>query len=291
MLKFLKTDIDDNNMRSNAATSRCETGYLPGADNCVMKIKSITTDSGVVSYRICEKNSDLSLVFIHGAVGDSRLFRNQLRHFGKDYRTLAIDLPGHGRSEMKGLPSIEDFTLSINRVLQEENIGSYILLGHSMGGGICLELYGSESINPRAMVLISTAPVLPVSRDLIEILDSDDMNSLAEMLVRQVFTKKVDILTGFARKVYAEMGVSTIKNDISICQEMDYKKVLGRISVPVLLVANRGDNIVPYMNTASMMDTIPDSRLVIYDEDGHVPFFENDKTFNKTLDEFIGFIN
>src|SRR4030042_2397131 len=96
---------------------------------------------GTLSYR---KNGDFpgtALIFIHGAGGVSRLFRYQLRHFGARYKTIAVDLPGHGHSNTGMPPALDDFIRAIEDIMKEEAISSCVLVGNSMGGGECLEAF------------------------------------------------------------------------------------------------------------------------------------------------------
>jgi len=163
-------------------------------------------------------------------------------------------------------------------------------VGHSMGGGVCLEAYRRGLKGLAGMVLVSTSPVLPIAPALVDILERDDMDALADLIVGAVFSRKVDILTGFARKGLAEMDRGVIRGDVDICREMDYSAMLNEIDLPVLVVANRGDLVIPYDSTAAISEKIRNARLVAFDDDGHVPFFENPRDFNAAVDEFLSSI-
>ncbi|OHD63829.1 MAG: hypothetical protein A2176_11960 [Spirochaetes bacterium RBG_13_51_14] len=242
---------------------------------------------GTLSYR---KNGDFpgtALIFIHGAVGDSRLYRYQLRHFGARYKTITVDLPGHGHSNTGALPALDDFIRAIEDIMREEAISSCVLIGHSMGGGVCLEAFKQGLRGLAGMVLVSTSPVLPVSPILVDILERDDMDALAELIVGGVFSKKVDLLIGFAKKGLAEMNRDMIKNDVEICKLMDYSSTLAAVDVPVLVVANRGDMIISSDLAASLGNGLRNARIVLFDDDGHVPFFENPHAFNGAVDAFL----
>ena len=94
---------------------------------------------GTLAYRKSGDFPGTALILIHGAVGDSRLFRFQLRHMGDRRTTIALDLPGHGNSRGDGIPTLDDFIDAIEDLRDGEGIGSFVLAGHSMGGGVCLE--------------------------------------------------------------------------------------------------------------------------------------------------------
>ena len=242
---------------------------------------------GTVSYRKSGDFPGRAIILIHGAVGDSRLFRYQLRHFGARCKTIAVDLPGHGPSFNGAEHTLDDFIDAIEDVMKIENIPSCILVGHSMGGGVCLEAYRRGLRGLAGMVLVSTSPVLPVSPALVDILKRDDMDALAEMIVGAVFSRKTELLIGFAKKGLYEMSRTVIRNDVDICLRMDYTGILGGIRIPVLAVANGGDTVISSELTASLAEGIPGSRFVKFDHPGHVPFFEYAAAFNEAVDAFL----
>ncbi len=249
--------------------------------------RTLETEWGSFFYRTSGSGEDVGLIFIHGALGDSRLFRHQLRHFGQRFRTLAPDLPGHSRSMCDGLPTMDRFIDSIMLMCAHEGIGKVILVGHSMGGGIAFELYARGLLDIAAMVFVSTAPVLPIPGELRMMIEQNDAGRFSDILVRSVFSKKTGLLVELARKGAADLNMAMIRNDMDICGDMDYTGLLPGIDVPVLLVANRGDRVVTWENTSAMASSIPDSRVILFDHEGHVPFFEYGEDFNATLDSFF----
>jgi 3-oxoadipate enol-lactonase len=240
-----------------------------------------------LSYRKTGDFPGTAIILIHGAVGDSRLFRFQLKHFGARYKAIAVDLPGHGHSFTGRVPTLDDFINAIEDIAREEGISSFVLIGHSMGGGVCLEACRQRLRGLAGIVLVSTSSVLPVSPALVDILVRDDMDALAELIVGAVFSKKVDLLVGLAKKGLHEMNRDIIKADVEICKRMDYANILEEIDVPVLVIANRRDLVISSGLSSSLAAGIKNSRLVLFDHDGHVPFFENPDSFNAAVDEFL----
>lgn len=252
--------------------------------------KHLITESarwGTLAYRKSGDFPGTALILIHGAVGDSRLFRYQLRHMGARRKTIALDLPGHGHSLGAGIPTLDDFIHAIEDLRDGEGIESFVLAGHSMGGGVCLEAARRKIRGLAGLVLVSTSPVLPVSRDLVQILERDDMDALAGLIVGAVFSRRTDLLVGFARQGLQEMNREIIRGDVEICMGMDYSGDLEGIDLPVLAIANSGDAVIPPDLTARFGDGIPGARLLIFDDNGHVPFFENPRIFNQAVDDFL----
>jgi len=74
-----------------------------------------------------------ALVFIHGWACSVQMWRQSLREF-PEYRVVAVDLPGHGRSDKpRTRYSMEYFARGIEAVLRDARIEAAVLVGHSMG--------------------------------------------------------------------------------------------------------------------------------------------------------------
>jgi len=99
-----------------------------------------------------------ALVFVHGWCCDTRYFAPQFDHFKSDHRVLSIDLRGHGQSG-PGVISIEHFADDVAAVAQAAGVERPIIVGHSMGGLIALELASRHADLATALVLVDPAPV------------------------------------------------------------------------------------------------------------------------------------
>ena len=99
-----------------------------------------------------------SVVFLHGAGLDHSWFALQSRYFGYHGRNvLALDLPGHGRSEGPPLASIEGLAEWVMRVLDGAGIAKASLVGHSMGSLAALECAARHPQRVERIALIGTA--------------------------------------------------------------------------------------------------------------------------------------
>jgi pimeloyl-ACP methyl ester carboxylesterase len=239
-----------------------------------------------IFYRVNGVENGLPIIFVHGLAGDSRFFHNQLRFFGNSYRTIAIDLPGHGRSSCISEQSIDVYTRSIETVIKKEKIDKYILAGHSMGGVICIENYLKNKEKVKAMILISTSSYLPVSKSLIDTSINDFEKFFSKMLPR-IFHKKAGIFILAAQKNINDDVKRIITGDLQLCSGLNYTERLNDIDAPVLLVANKFDRMVPSYLTEDMQWKIRNSKIKVFNNEGHVPFFENSDEFNSTMSEFI----
>ncbi len=251
-----------------------------------LELNYIKEDGVDVFYRINGVENKPAIIFIHGLAGDSRFFHNQLKYFGNSYKTVAIDLPGHGRSSFVSGQTIEIYNRSIEAVLKKENITSYILAGHSMGGVICIENYLRHKDKIKAMILVSTSSTIPVSKTLIDA-SINDFDKFFNKMLPRIFHKKAGIFILAAQKNITKDQKRIITGDLRLCSDIKYTDKLDEITVPVLLIANKFDRMIPSYMTEDMKWKIKDSKLVVFNDEGHVPFFENSTEFNEEVKTFI----
>lgn len=252
-----------------------------------MRIKTVNHKGHPVSYHIADLVSTTALVFIHGAGGDSKLFHYQLAAFGKERKIIAPDLPGHGRSQCDYLPSLEDYAAAIEEICGKEGITDIIPVGHSMGGPVALELFRRGKISIRGFVFISTGAVLPVSPVVFDLIERD-FNSFCEFLVRFTYGKSTpDQIKNLSLKELRSTGRNVIENDFRICSRADGRNLLPSIKVPVLVMVNKDDKMVPPGTAGELNEGIAGSRMIVLPGDGHVPQLDNHEHVNSIIREFL----
>lgn len=122
--------------------------------------KKIEIDGCAISYLETDNQSERIIFFFHGNSNSAELWQFQLNNLlWKDYKMIAFDLPGHGKSDSP--PSNEDFNVlwmgkvfaqCVNQLAENR---PYILCGLSLGGNIISEMF-PFGINPQGIILISS---------------------------------------------------------------------------------------------------------------------------------------
>ncbi len=110
-------------------------------------IKAQTEDSALSTLskrKQCFRSHEISqtdscnLVCLHGFLESSSMWN--VLDLNNYARLILIDLPGHGKSNLEGIDSMQSMAEMVKAVIDKEDIGSYDVLGHSMGGYVALEL-------------------------------------------------------------------------------------------------------------------------------------------------------
>jgi pimeloyl-ACP methyl ester carboxylesterase len=86
------------------------------------------------------------VVFVHSLAGNSSQWTAQLAHLRERRRAVAIDLRGHGESDpaADGDYSLDAMALDVAAVVDHLEIPRFVLVGHSMGGGVIAKYAGSH---------------------------------------------------------------------------------------------------------------------------------------------------
>ncbi len=81
-----------------------------------------------------------TLVFVHGWCCDRSYWQPQVEYLSQQYRVVAIDLAGHGESGLNREKwTMQAFATDVVAVLEQLDVATAVLIGHSMGGPIVLE--------------------------------------------------------------------------------------------------------------------------------------------------------
>ena len=88
-----------------------------------------------------EQGSGDPLVLLHGGAVDSRFFEHNVGPLSKQFRVVATDLWGHGRTaDREGPFSLESFSTDVAALIEAVAGGSAHVLGHSIGAAVALDL-------------------------------------------------------------------------------------------------------------------------------------------------------
>ena len=120
------------------------------------------------------------VVFIHGALNDHSVWTLLARWYAHHgYRVLAVDQPGHGRSDGPPLPSIEALADWVLALLDAAGVAGAHLVGHSMGSLIALEAASRAPERASGLVMVGTAYPMKVSEALLGTARDDPARAIA----------------------------------------------------------------------------------------------------------------
>src|SRR4029453_14004936 len=255
-----------------------------------------------VHYR--ETGEGFPIVLVHGYTGNSRNWALTVPALRERFRTISVDLRGHGLSgrpaseEAYGLETIASDVYELLRALE---VSDCVLAGHSMGGMVSQLLVLEHPEIVRALVLVDRAAGGPKG------LLYDERRKVRERLVaiareqgmEAVFAEQERItplhpaLAANPQLVEIWRGkfLMTSRDAYIACANaMSSRRSLlaelGRIRVPTLIICGEQDE--PFLGPSrDMHEAIAGSELVIIPGAGHGPQMETPGEFNRVLIEFM----
>ena len=105
------------------------------------------------------------VVLVHGLSGSAANWVELLPELAERHRVLAVDLPGHGRSERPPRGAgVTDFVAAVAAVIEREDAGPALLAGHSFGGLVAVRLAQTRPELVRGLLLIAPAGIASGTR-------------------------------------------------------------------------------------------------------------------------------
>jgi pimeloyl-ACP methyl ester carboxylesterase len=236
------------------------------------------------------------VVFIHGAGCDHTVWQLPARWFAwHGFSVLAVDLPGHGRSEGSPLASIADMAHWVGSVLDAAGVRQAALIGHSMGGSVALEAAAAFPERITRLGLIGTATAVPVHRDLLSAAKQEPERAYAMMTTWAHGTAaKMGgnpapglWMTGGTMALFARNAAGVLAADLEACSAWKSgPEAAAKVRCPALVVIAANDIMTPAKAGRELADLIRGGTAVAVDDCGHMLLAEAP---DAVLDALIGF--
>lgn len=217
------------------------------------------------------------VVLVHGLSGSSHWWVRNLAPLAKRYTVYLVDLPGFGTlHHLRHKFVLARAAHWLREWMRAAGLACAHLVGHSMGGLIAARLAATYPDTVRRLVLAAPAGI-PTTKTLFgEVVP----------LVRAVGATTPAFLPILAYDALRAGPLTLLRASQMLLRE-DVRDDLGRIAAPALLIWGSRDTLVPPSLGPIMRDHIPDARLRIIPDAGHVVMFDRPGQFNAELLNFL----
>lgn len=228
------------------------------------------------------------VILIHGAGGNHLYWPPQVRRLHAE-RVLAVDLPGHGKSEGVGHHTIADYAGSIVEFMDALQLARAVLVGHSMGGAIALDIAMRWSTRVLGLGLLGSAGRLRVSPQFLgSAADPLKAGDAVTMLIDNSFAEETSArLKELAGQRMAEARSSVLYGDLLACDIYEPDLSALHIFVPTLVLFGSEDKMVPPQAGRALAKQIPGARFEAVPEAGHMVMLEQPERVAALLGEFL----
>jgi pimeloyl-ACP methyl ester carboxylesterase len=228
------------------------------------------------------------VVLIHGAGGTHLHWPPEVRRL-PGLRVYAIDLPGHGKSGGRGQQSVQAYTGHILDWLEEVGLYRAVMVGHSLGGAIAIDLALHHTEHVLALGLVGSGARLRVHPTILEGTASSTTFPVAvEKIVSWAFSEGADErLVELAAQRMAETRPTVLHGDFLACEAYDVLDSISTISAPTLVICGQEDELTPLRYSQYLADQIPRARLEVVPEAGHMVMLERPQAVATALGDFL----
>jgi pimeloyl-ACP methyl ester carboxylesterase len=160
---------------------------------------AVALSSGVKLHYVDAGTGDPPLLFVHGWCCDHTFYEPQFEHFKSRHRVVALDLRGCGKSDKPAsgydIPTLTD---DVAALCKEAGVERPVVIGHSLGGMMCVDLAARYPSIPRAIVADDPGPlaITPESRAVFEALltamEGPDSDRARRDYIGQMFSRSDD---------------------------------------------------------------------------------------------------
>ena len=124
-----------------------------------LPVKTIKLNQDTIAYTD-EGNGDKALVFVHGLSSNLDSWKKNLEGLTGNYRCIAMDLPGYGKSSRsKADYSLAEYAKILNDLVDKLELSNVVLVGHSMGGQIAMHSVLNYPQTYQKLILIAPAGI------------------------------------------------------------------------------------------------------------------------------------
>ena len=216
-----------------------------------------------------EKGQGQPLILLHGNGESCDYFEHQIAHFSKDYRVIAIDTRGHGKSPRGNMPfTIRQFADDLLAFMDEHQIDNAHLLGFSDGGNIAMVFAMNHPERVERLILNGAN------------LDAGGVKRKVQIPI-EIGYRVARWFAGWSESArrHAEM-LGLMVNDPDVKPEE-----LTAIRAKTLVIAGT-DDMIREAHTRLIADSIPDAELAFLEGD-HFIANKHPEAFNRRVMAFL----
>jgi pimeloyl-ACP methyl ester carboxylesterase len=251
-------------------------------------------------------------VLVHGIAGSSTTWSRALPLLAEHHRVIAPDLLGHGESaKPRGDYSLGAYASGIRDLMVALGVERATIVGHSLGGGIAMQVAYQFPERCDRLVLVSTgglgkevspilrALALPAAEYVLPVLLAAPLHGVADSvarvarrvglhpdpLVAEIWDSWRRLTDARAQRAF----VHTVRSVIDVAgQRVSARDRLYLASaVPTLIVWGDRDTIIPVEHARIGHELMPGSRLEVFEGVGHFPPLQQPERFVAVLEDFI----
>ena len=237
-----------------------------------------------------------ALVLVHGYLGGSRQWAEQIDRFAAGFDVVAVDLAGYGEARDRVAPeAIADHARAVLATLDALGIDRFHLLGHSMGGMVAQEIVHAAPRRVARLVLYGTGPqgsipgrfeTMARSR---ERLAADGAEPTAQRICSTwLLEREASPAYPALAALAAGAGLQAARAGLVAMEGWDGRGRLSTIRAPTLVLWGEHDRSYRWSEIEQLWRGIPGASLAVVPHCAHALHLERPALFHALVGEFLG---
>lgn len=233
------------------------------------------------------------VLFAHSLGLSHAVWDGVLPHLPDGLRTVAVDMRGHGASDVPEPPyGMGSLVKDVEQVCAALKIKDAVMVGNSIGGMIAQGLAAKRLDLVRGLVLSNTAPKIgtrPHWDKRIAAIEAGGMEAITEDVLGLWFSRKFRDSGADApwRKALLACPAKGYAGCSAAIAGTDFYSTTGALRLPTLVVAGTEDRSTPPDLVRELAELIPGSEFTLMRGSGHVPAADSPKDFAAHLTAFL----
>jgi len=233
----------------------------------------------------------MPIVFLHGVGSDKSVWSPQLDHFGKTRRAIAFDYPGYGDSDPAPEGTTrDDYSDAILAAMDALDVREAHICGLSLGGVVAIAIYHLAADRCTSLILADTFAVHPEGRAIYDrsIAASGNLRAMAEARVDILLAQPSDPqVRNEVVETMARIDPAAYRIGAEAVWLSDQRARARAVARPTLIVVGDKDLVTPVDLSNELVDLIPDARMQVIPNAGHLSNLDRPEAFNAIIDSFL----
>ena len=238
------------------------------------------------SIRFSDLGKGDPVVLLHGYLESLDIWESFTDDLAEHYRVIAVDLPGHGASDIfSTIDTMAVMADTVKHVLDQLDIGRAVLVGHSMGGYATLAFHAHALADTDDKRLNRDREITLVKEGKkMQFINVNIPNAFASENVQKLATE-VDRARNIALNTQDRGIICALEG---MKARPDRQHVLKESMVPVLIVAGKKDNYIPFDVYEQHFGLATETDTLVLGKSGHMGFIEEKE---KSLTGILKFLD
>jgi pimeloyl-ACP methyl ester carboxylesterase len=245
-----------------------------------------------------DSGSGFPLVFLHGFCESNKIWLNLSTKLSDQYRIICPDLPGFGKSPLPDTEfSLEEIGDSLVIWLKNQGIEKCMVIGHSLGGYISLEILRKHQGFVKAICLFNSAAFEDTDdkkenrNKLIEFIGQHGVSPFLKTFVPSLFypptaDKYKAVIEQIEDDGSSIRPESVMNYAAAMRDRQDSMDLLQKYPDKIMIIAGEHDQNVPLGKTHKMAEYLPKDQVHIMPESAHMSLFEQSELCYDALRKF-----